>query len=60
MSGIQCSTCRHFQRDPINPAEGMGRCMHEARHGYWHPGQVHRCMDHEADQKAVDTPQIRL
>ena len=44
---ITCATCRHFQPDPINPDEGMGRCLHSARHGYWHAQAEHRCADHE-------------
>lgn len=42
---ITCATRKHFQPDAINPAAGMGRCLHEARHGYWHPDAKHICKD---------------
>ncbi|GLQ96453.1 hypothetical protein GCM10007863_08710 [Dyella mobilis] len=42
---IACARCRHFQPGPINPQAGMGRCMHDARHGYWHPEAMHSCYD---------------
>lgn len=48
MKLITCATCRHFQPDPINPETGMGRCLHPARHGYFHAQAEHRCGDHEA------------
>jgi hypothetical protein len=44
---IHCSDCHHFQRAAINPEAAMGRCMHEMRHGYWHPEAPHSCRDHE-------------
>jgi hypothetical protein len=25
-SPVTCGDCRHFQRDPINPGAGIGRC----------------------------------
>lgn len=43
---IRCQDCRHFQPDESNPTAGMGRCMHTSRHGYWFPGEIHRCEDH--------------
>lgn len=49
-----CATCRHFQPDVINPVEGMGRCLHQARHGYWHAMVVHRCPDHEPKEPPAD------
>lgn len=42
---ISCAACRYFSPDAINPAAGMGRCMHDARHGYWHPDARHSCQD---------------
>ena len=44
---IKCADCAWFQRSDLNPLAGMGRCMHEARHGYWHAEAQHRCRDHE-------------
>ena len=44
---IKCADCAWFQRSDLNPAAGMGRCMHTARHGYWHAEAPHRCKDHE-------------
>lgn len=45
---IKCDDCAWFQRDDIHPATGLGRCMHEARHGYWHALADHYCRDYEA------------
>lgn len=42
---IICARCRYFCPDTINPAAGMGRCMHDARHGYFYPGEKHHCDD---------------
>lgn len=42
---IQCAHCRYFRPDAINSSAGMGRCMHDARHGYFYPGEKHRCDD---------------
>lgn len=42
---ISCEHCRYFQPDAINPLAGMGRCMHDARHGYFYPGEKHSCKD---------------
>jgi hypothetical protein len=53
---ITCIHCRHFQPDAINPPAGMGRCMHEARHGYWYPTEKHVCNDHEERERA-ESPQ---
>lgn len=50
---IACKHCRYFRPDAINPPAGMGRCMHDARHGYFYPGEKHRCDDFS------DTPVIR-
>jgi hypothetical protein len=36
-----CRGCTHFEPDPINPPEGMGRCT--AGHGYFYPGEPHAC-----------------
>jgi hypothetical protein len=47
---ITCTTCLHFQPDPLNPEAGMGRCMHPARHGYKHALEPHRCRDHELQE----------
>lgn len=50
---IQCDHCRYFQPDPINPPAGMGRCMHEARHGYWHPAAKHSCRDFDESRDTM-------
>lgn len=44
---ITCEHCRHFQPDTVNPVSGMGRCLHLARHGFWHPDAPHVCRDRE-------------
>ena len=47
---VQCFACKHFQPDRDNPAAAMGRCIHPARHGYFYPGESHRCVDREPIQ----------
>lgn len=41
-----CEGCRHFTRDPINPAAGMGDCLRGQ--GSWHPMAPHYCRKREA------------
>ena len=48
IGGVTCATCVYFRPSPSNPAAAMGRCLADARHGYFFAGEVHRCMDHEA------------
>lgn len=48
IGGVTCTTCKHFEADASNPAAAMGRCLADARHGYFFAGEVHRCIDHEA------------
>lgn len=48
---ITCEHCRHFQPDPINPAAGMGRCLHTARHGMYYPNEKHPCRDFSEQAK---------
>ena len=54
---IRCSDCAWFQRSDLNPSAGMGRCMHESRHGYWHAEAPHRCKDHESTEDDDAAPQ---
>lgn len=43
---ITCFTCRHFEPWSSNPTAAVGRCLHNARHGYHFAGELHRCIDH--------------
>ena len=52
MNPTTCADCIHFRRDEINPAAGMGECMNEPSHGYWHPMAAHRCGDHSTKDGA--------
>lgn len=38
---ITCEACRHFIRDTVNPAAGMGACA--VLHDGWHPAAPHYC-----------------
>lgn len=49
MNPTTCADCIHFRRDEINPVAGMGECMNEPSHGYWHPMAAHRCSDLKLD-----------
>jgi hypothetical protein len=41
---VQCFGCKDFVPDRDNDV-AMGRCKHPSRHGYWYPGESHRCVD---------------
>lgn len=43
---IQCTTCRWFDAWAPNPSAAVGRCLHDARHGYFFASEWHRCNDH--------------
>lgn len=49
---ITCATCRWFDPWPQNPTAAMGRCMHDARHGYFFANERHRCVDHSSEPQA--------
>lgn len=55
---VRCRDCRHFQPDANNPAAAMGRCLHNARHGYFFARELHRCDDFsdtpDADRKTTE------
>lgn len=53
---IRCETCRHFERDAINPEAGVGACMIGLP--AWHPMAMHRCDDHKEARRvdATDAP----
>lgn len=53
---ITCDQCRHFRRDTVNPVSGMGRCLHDARHGYFYPDQKHHCRDFDDSVKKPEPP----
>lgn len=44
-----CSTCRYFRPAAQNPTAAMGRCLHDARHGWFFAGERHRCADHSPE-----------
>ena len=46
---ITCLHCRHFRAAASNAA--MGRCMHQARHGFFYPLEKHSCSDHDSTKK---------
>lgn len=43
---ITCQHCRYFRPDMVNPISGMGRCLADARHGFFYPDQKHSCRDY--------------
>ncbi len=51
---VTCEGCRYFRRDAQNPTAAMGRCLHDARHGWFFAGERHRCADHEAKERVPD------
>ena len=55
MTPITCKTCPWFWPDDVNQVSGMGECMHDAKHGYWHAMVKHRCRDHESTEDADAT-----
>ena len=42
-----CAGCRHFRRDEINPAAGLGFC--ELRKVSRYPEQLHYCRQREVE-----------
>lgn len=34
---------------PVPYDVAMGRCLHDARHGYFFAAEPHRCADHSAE-----------
>lgn len=52
INGVRCGDCRYFKPDAQNPTAAMGRCYHNARHGYFFAGEWHRCMDHTSEPQA--------
>lgn len=51
---VTCADCRYFRPDADNPTAAMGRCLHDARHGWFFAGERHRCADHEAKERVAD------
>lgn len=49
---VTCSACRYFRPDAQNPTAAMGRCLHDARHGYFFAAEPHRCADHSSEVEA--------
>lgn len=54
MTPINCFGCRHFLPNELNPSAGMGRCLHDARHGYFYPFEFHRCADQSTSPAPKD------
>jgi hypothetical protein len=46
---VTCSTCRYFRPAAHNPTAAMGRCLHDARHGWFFAAEPHRCADHSPE-----------
>jgi hypothetical protein len=46
---VTCSTCRYFRPDAQNPTAAMGRCLHDARHGWFFANERHRCADYSSE-----------
>lgn len=44
---VTCNECRHFQRDEINPAEGLGFCP--LRRVSKYPMAPHYCRQRKVD-----------
>lgn len=50
---VTCEDCRYFRP----PTAAMGRCMHDARHGWFFAGERHRCADHSSEvETKAETP----
>jgi hypothetical protein len=42
---VTCGRCRHYQRDPLNPAQGTGKCALGTGKARW-PAAAHVCPTH--------------
>jgi hypothetical protein len=52
---IVCETCKHFVRDQVNPAAGIGQCGHPKRKevAAFYPAEKHHCRAHQPNEKSA-------